>query len=460
MPIKSLTLALLPALLLSACANLAPTYTRPAAPVPAAWSATAPASPGQAAVVPGQVGWSDFIADVRLKEVIKLALADNRDLRVAILDIEKARAAYRIEDAARLPAVSAGVSDTRQRQSGTTASVATAAVGLSSYELDLFGKAKNLSDAALQSYLGQQETRRSTQISLVVETATAWLTLAADAERLQLAQQTLESRRKSYALNQRSHELGAASGLTLAQAQTTVESARVDVATYRNQVQQDRNALELLVGASVPERLLPAALGNGASALVAVPDGVPSSVLQRRPDVLAAEHTLQAANADIGVARAAFFPSISLTASAGSASIGLSSLFAAGTGAWTFAPSISLPIFDAGSRRAALDQAKAENAIQLATYEKTLQTAFREVADALSVRATVGEQLDAQRALVAANQKNLQLSDALFKSGGTSYLDVLDAQRSLYSAQQGEISLRLAEQGNRVALYKVLGGGA
>lgn len=464
--------------LLTGCANLAPTYTRPDAPVPASWpaaatsatSATSAASSASSAssaeagtAVPAQVEWSSFIADARLREVIKLALANNRDLRVAVLNIEKARAAYRIEDAARYPTVSAYGAGTRQRQQGSTTSSATATVGLSSYEIDLFGKAKNLSDAALQTWLGQQETRRSTQISLIAETATAWLTLAADAERLKLAQDTLASQQKSYELNRRSHELGAASGLTLAQAQSTVESARVDVATYQNQVQQDRNALDLLAGSAVPADLLPAALaqdGESASALAAVPAGLPSSVLQSRPDVLAAEHTLQAANADIGAARAAFFPSITLTATTGSASAGLSGLFAAGSGAWTFAPSINLPIFDAGSRKASLQSAQAERDIQLATYEKTLQTAFREVADALSVRSTVGEQLAAQQALVAANEKSFQLSTALYKNGGASYLDVLDAQRSLYSAQQGAITLRLAEQGNRVTLYKVLGGGA
>jgi multidrug efflux system outer membrane protein len=461
-------------ILLTGCANLAPTYTRPEAPVPASWPAAAgsttnAATTSGATVAADQVGWSDFIADARLREVVALALNNNRDLRVAVLNIEKAHAAYRIEDAARYPTVSAGAGGTRQHQQGATSTQATATVGLSSYELDLFGKAKNLSDAAFQSYLGQQETSRSTRISLIAETSIAWLTLAADAERLKLAQDTLASQRKSYELNQRSHELGAASGLTLAQAQTTVESARVDVATYQNQVQQDRNALALLVGRAVPENLLPASLAAigtagqdaaSASALAALPAGLPSSVLQRRPDVLAAEHALQAANADIGAARAAYFPSISLTASAGSASAGLAGLFAAGSGAWTFAPAIALPIFDGGSRKAALDEAKVERGIQVATYEKTLQTAFREVADALSVRATVGEQLSAQQALVAANQKSYDLSSALFRNGGASYLDVLTSQRSLYSAQQGAITLRLAEQGNRVTLYKVLGGGA
>jgi multidrug efflux system outer membrane protein len=445
------------ALLLAGCANLAPQYTQPAAPVAAAW----PAAATGGTVDANQVGWSDFIADARLRQVVGLAIANNRDLRVAVLNIQKARATYRVQDAARAPTVAASGGDTRQRIQGVTSTQASVSVGISSYELDLFGKAKNLSDAALQAYLGQRETTRGTQISLVAETATAWLTLAADAERLALAQETLDSQRKSYDLNRRSHELGGASGLTLAQAQTTVESARADVASYQSQVQQDRNALDLLVGSAVPDTLLPQALdSNDASALVALQAGLPSSVLQRRPDVLAAEHTLQAANADIGAARAAFFPSISLTANGGSTSAGLSSLFKAGSGAWTFAPSINLPIFDAGGRQASLDAATAERAIALATYEKALQTAFREVADALAARSTMDEQLAARAALVAANEKSYDLSNALFRNGGSSYLDVLTAQRSLYAARQDAIALRLAEQANRITLYKVLGGGA
>lgn len=453
--------------MLSGCANLAPDYARPPAPVPASWPGTATTG----AVAFDELGWAEFIADARLREVVALGLANNRDLRIALLNIDKARASFVIQDATRYPALGASAGVTRQHQQGTTAGQATAALGVSGYELDLFGKARNLSDAAREAWLAQAETRRSTQISLIAETAIAWLTLAADVQRLALAQATFESQRASYDLNVRSHALGAASGLTLAQAQTTVESARADIASYQSQVQQDRNALDLLVGSTVPARLLPdmpdgaagSPLENGqedASVLVALPDGLPSSVLERRPDVLAAEHALQAANADIGAARAAFFPDISLTASASTASAALGNLFAAGSGAWTFAPALSLPIFDAGSRKAALASASSERDIALATYEKTLQSSFREVADALAVRTTMSEQLAAQTALVAASQKSYQLSDALFHRGGANYLDVLTAQRSLYTAQQGAISLRLAEQSNRVTLYKVLGGGA
>ncbi|MRW91478.1 efflux transporter outer membrane subunit [Duganella sp. FT80W] len=469
--------------LLSGCANLAPTYQRPDAPVANNWPQTAtantsdaPASAGAPAnhaaaaeaplaVVADQLGWSDFIADDRLRQVVALSLANNRDLRVAALNIDKARAQYRVQDAARYPVISVSGGSTRTHSAGSTSSDATATVGLTSYELDFFGKAKNLSEEALQSYLNLAETKRSTQISLVAEVATAWLTLAADQARLALAQETLASQRQTYELQQASHDLGGTSGLTLSQTQSTVESARVDVATYQTQVAQDRNALTLLVGAAVPVSLLPDASAGApdaanASVLVGVTGDLPSSVLQRRPDVLAAEHTLKSANADIGVARAAFFPSITLTASAGTASSALSGLFAAGSGAWTFAPAISLPIFNAGSNQATLDAAKITQQIQVATYEKTIQTAFQEVADALAARAVMADKLAAQQSLVAATDRSFQLSTAMQRNGGASYLDVLDSQRSLYTAQQTAITLRLAEQTNRVTLYKVLGGGA
>jgi len=318
---------------------------------------------------------------------------------------------------------------------------------------------KNLSDSALQSFLSTEATRRSTQISLVAETATAWLALAADMQRLKLAQDTLASQQKSFDLTQRAHALGAQSGLALAQARTTVDSARVDVGTYTTQVAQDRNALNLLAGTTVPEALLPGDRSASVAALVDVPAGLPSTLLQQRPDVLAAEHLLQASHADIGAARAAFYPSISLTAAAGTASNSLSGLFKAGSGAWSFIPSINLPIFDAGANDANLKFAEAQREIDLASYEKTLQTAFREVADALAARSTLAERIAAQESLTAATERSFQLSNALFRGGSSSYLDVLDAQRSLYSAQQSLIGLRLAEQTNRLTLYKVLGGG-
>ncbi|WP_097303873.1 efflux transporter outer membrane subunit [Pseudomonas chlororaphis] len=457
--------ALVPALaLLGGCINLAPEYQRPEAPVAEQWLPGSQPGKGKAAA---DIHWQQFFTDSRLARLQTLALANNRDLRLASLNIEKAQAQYRIQRAALFPVIDAGVSGTHARTpaSSSSSGVATTShdystqLGLSSYELDVFGRLRNLKDEALEAYLSLAETRRSTQISLVAEVATAWLTLAADNELLRLAQETLRSQQATYELTQRSHALGGSSGLALAQAQTTVESARGDAAVYASQILQDRNALRLLVGSEIPDELLPGASLQSAALLVRVPDELPSSLLQRRPDVLATEHTLKSANIDIGAARAAFFPSISLTANAGSASSALSGLFKAGSGAWTFAPSISLPLFDAGSNRATLDAAKVEREIQVQTYQQTLQSAFKEVADALAERSTLDERLDAQQALTDASRKSFELADALYRGGSQSYLEALDAQRSLYSTQQDLISLRLAEQSNRVTLYKVLGGG-
>ncbi|WP_218153021.1 efflux transporter outer membrane subunit [Variovorax sp. YR750] len=465
--------ALLAAATLAGCVNLAPVYSRPEAPVPKAWPASTDAKDtkdtrdAKDGAVSATTGWQSFITDDRLRRTITLALANNRDLRVAVQNIEKARAQYGVQRAELFPSVSATAGGTRQRTSAATSSSGessigntyTASLGFSNYELDLFGRVRNLNEAALQSYLSTEATTRSTQISLVAEVASAWLTLAADNERLKLAQDTLASQQRSYELTSRMKALGASTALALAQAQTTVDSARVDVAGYTAQVAQDRNALDLLAGATVPDELLPAAGMTTASALVEVPAGLPSTLLQQRPDVLAAEHTLQGSNADIGAARAAFFPTISLTASSGSSSTALSGLFKGGNSTWSFAPSISLPIFNAGSNRASLDSAKAQREIDLATYEKTVQTAFKEVADALAVRGSLGEKLAAQQSLVDATQKSFTLSEALYRNGSYSYLEVLDAQRSLYTAQQTLITLRLSEQSNRITLYKVMGGG-
>ena len=465
--------AVLCASLLAGCANLAPTYVRPQAPLPGDWPQTSSVSPAAApAAAPAEIEWRAFITDVRLRQVVDAGLRNNRDLRVAVLNIERARALNRIERSALLPEVGAFAAGSRQRNPATTSASGRSStttsysveLGLSGYELDFFGRVRNLSDAALENFYAVEENRRSTQISLVAEIASAWLTLAADTDRLQLANDTLKSQQASYELTRRTRELGGASGVALAQAQTTVDAARVDVARFTSQVAQDRNALELLAGARLPDELLPGPVASvegssPASLLVDVPAGMPAEVLQRRPDVLAAERLLRAANADIGAARAAFFPSITLTASAGTQSLSLANLFGSGSGAWSFVPQINLPIFDAGRRRANLQLSEAQQSIEVANYEKTLQVAFREVADALAQRGTLAEQLAAQQSLTEATQRSYTLSDALFKNGASSYLDVLDAQRSLYAARQTSITLRLSEQANRITLYRVLGGG-
>ena len=480
-------------LALAGCTSLAPDYARPMLPVPATLNGTnGPNGPEGTALAPetGPMGWQDFLQEPRLRELVALALQNNRDLRVAVLAIEKARAQYGVEQSNRFPAVGATAAGNRTRTAddlntsgrSPTSSQYSAQLGFSSYEIDFFGRVKNLNEAALQEFLRTTENRRSVQLSLVAEVANAWLTLDADGRRLQLAQDTLRSRQKSYELTERSHALGAASGLTLAQAQTTVDTARADVAAFTSQVARDRNALALLAGAPVPAALLPDGANPGATAsparaasasasvapapslatpaatLLAVPGDLPSSVLLNRPDVRAAEYTLRGAYASIGAARAAFFPSITLTASAGTASNALSGLFDGGNGTWSFAPQIRLPIFDAGRNRANLQIAETARDTALAQYDKAVQTAFREVADALAERATLAERLQAQQSLQAATLKALQLSEARYRLGADSYLPVLDAQRALYSAQQTLIGLALAEQANRITLYKVLGG--
>ncbi|MDP5239409.1 efflux transporter outer membrane subunit [Uliginosibacterium sp. 31-16] len=447
---------------LAAGCTMAPTYERPAAPVASAWQGAE--QNGRAAA---DIGWQEYFADGQLRGVIELALSNNRDLRVAIANIDKARAQYQIQRANLMPAVNATAGETASR---TTAAMSTtgqervtrtysAGVGFASYELDVFGRVRSLKDQALAQYLATEEVRRSVQISLVAEVANAWLTLGADRERLQLAQATLQAQRDSLALVQRRYDVGTASGLDLAQAKTSVESARIDAARYTSQVAMDENALTLLAGTGVPADLQPKLLVAQAMAQAELPAGLPAETLLRRPDVLQAEQQLIAANANIGAARAAFFPRISLTASTGFISPALEDLFTGAARTWSFAPQISIPIFNGGANRANLDAANASKVAQVATYEKAVQSAFREVADALAQRATIGEQLDAQTALNAATDDALRLSQARYDKGVAGYLTVLDSQRSQYAAQQSLISTRLARQSNQVTLYKVLGGG-
>jgi multidrug efflux system outer membrane protein len=458
------TLSLLAsALVLAGCASLAPEYQRPAAPVPQAWPGDAPASAGEAVA---ERAWQQFFTDERLRALIGQALEHNRDLRVAALNIERARALYRIEQADRLPTVAVGGGMAVQRTPGslTPSGVAEttrrydAAAGISGYELDFFGRVRSLNEAALQEFLATEQARHSAQISLVAEVANAYLALAADRERQRLARETLENQRSAHALVQRRVESGVASQIDLRRSQTTVDAARADLARYTAQAAQAENALALLVGGPVKPSLLPDSLAPVAT-LDALPAGVPSQVLQRRPDIRGAEHRLQAANAQIGAARAAFFPSITLTASGGVASSALSELFKSGAGAWAFVPQVTLPIFDGGRRRAAVQVAEAERSMLLAEYEGAVQRAFREVADALAVRSTLGEQLEAQESLVAATADTFRLSEIRFRQGAQSYLEVLDAQREMYAAQQALIGVRLTRLANQVSLYKALGGG-
>ncbi|CAN5444221.1 efflux transporter outer membrane subunit [soil metagenome] len=476
MNLRNLTLVLLSASALGAC-TLAPATVRPALAVDNAWP-IAQYNPGGAntgsAVTAADLGWREVFEDPRLQGVIDLALSNNRDLRVAVLNIEKARAQYRVQRAALLPGVDASASGTRGRQpiDATTTGGATGAtgkvdiesyaagVGVTSYELDIFGRVRSLKDAALQSYLATRENSRAVQISLIAETAGAWLNLAADQDLLALAQETLSTRDESMTLIRRRFEAGAISQLEVREAETLVEGARSDVATYLAQVEQDKNALRLVVGATVPADLLPAGGLVTAQILPDLPAGLPSDVLTRRPDVLAAEHGLAGANANIGAARAAFFPRITLTGSAGAASNDLSSLFDSGNGTWSFAPRISLPLFAGGANVAGLDSAKASRDIAVAQYEKAVQTAFREVSDGLAVQATIQDRVGSQERLVAAANDTVRLSRARYGAGIDSSLSLLDSQRTLYTAQKGLIGSRLVRATNLATLYKALGGGA
>ncbi|MGC2459864.1 MAG: efflux transporter outer membrane subunit [Steroidobacteraceae bacterium] len=471
--------------LLSAC-TLEPRYRAPALPVPDQWpmpaTTAAPADTTAASIAPAQsdseagtaasvaawdIGWRDFFADSRLQQLIAQALANNRDLRVAVLNIEVARAQYRVQRANLLPAINASGGYTKEKLPAVvtglpysiTESYYQAGVGVSSFELDLFGRVRSLTHAALEQYLAQEQARRSAQLSLIAQVASAYLTLASDRELERLAQETLKSQEDSFRLTQKRHAIGAVSGLDLAQAQTTVESARADAARYEGNVAQDMDALGLLVGAPVDAALLPQDVDANAIGLKALPAGLPSTVLLRRPDVLQSEYVLRAASADIGAARAAFFPTISLTGAIGSASPALSSLFKSGTGTWSFTPQATLPLFHGGQLIGNLAIARTDRDIALAQYDKAIQSGFREVADALALTPTLERERRAQEALVDAARRAYDLSQQRYKAGTDSYLTVLDAQRSFYGAQQALIATRLAQQNNRVTLYKALGGG-
>ena len=451
-------LAVLLAGVLSGC-TMAPTYTRPAAPVPAGWP-EGQAFQGQAGAASSReaadIPWQEFFVDRHLQAVIRLALENNRDLRVAALNIEKVQAQYRIQRAALAPEIDAAGSASNQVAANRKLSLG---VGVSSYELDLFGRVRSLKDQALEQYLATEQAQRAVKVSLIAEVAGTYLNLAADRERLRLAQETLKTQQTSFQLINRRVEAGVSSELDLRQAQTQVDSARVDVARYTTQVAQDENNLNLVVGSPVRGELLPQALSSSVALVRDIAPGLPSDVLLRRPDVLQAEDLLKGYNANIGAARADFFPRITLIAAYGTASGDLSGLFRAGTGGWSYAPQISLPIFDAGARSARLKVAETDRDIAVAQYQKAIQTAFREVADALAQSGTIDEQVAAQESLSTATGKTYALSQARYEKGIDSFLTVLDAQRSLYSAQQGLIGTRLIRLVNQVTLYKVLGGG-
>ncbi len=452
------------AIFVSGCASLAPKYTRPAAPVAAQFPGAAGFGAG-ATTAASDFEWQNFFTDVRLRQLIGSALQNNRDLRIAVLNIEQARAQLDIRRADQFPTVGAAVSASRQPNpasangAGGITSVYSAGLAITAYELDFFGRIASLKDAALAQYLATEETRKSAQISLVASVANTYLGLLADDELLIITQQTLSTRQTSFKLAKLRFDSGVASELDVRSAESLLEAANTALAQQTRQRALSENALTLLVGKSLGSDLANKDSSFSAVTLQGIPAGLPSDLLERRPDIRQAEQQLIAANANIGAARAAFFPRISLTATAGTASSRLASLFQAGTWGWTLAPQLLLPIFDAGRNRAGLATSKAAQGIALATYEKAIQTAFREVSDALAGGATYAEQLRAAQAQANAEAVRLRLAELRFQNGVASQLDQLDAQRSLFAARQAVVQTRLAQLQNQVTLYKVLGGG-
>ena len=455
--------ALAAAALLAGCSFI-PTYERPAAPVPSAYTtlgAGTTAAQGTAATAP----WQDYFAEPRLRQLIEAALANNRDLRVAVLNIEQARATYQVRRADQYPGVGLAANATRgpSASNGDLTNSFSVGLAISSWEIDFFDRIASLKEQALAQYLATEEGRNAAQVSLVAAVANGWLNLLADEELLELSRQTLASREESVRLTKMRLDAGVTSELDFRQAESLTQAARATLAQQQRQRALDENALALLLGQALPDDVRASLAGSRlatAPAMAQLPAGLPSELLTRRPDIRQAEHQLIAANANIGAARAAFFPRIALTAQAGTASNELSGLFKNGSWGFSIAPSLLLPIFDAGRNQANLESARAGREIAIAQYEKSIQTAFREVSDALAGQATLGEQALAQQRQAEAESARLQLADLRYRNGVSSYLDLLDAQRSLFIAQQAVVQVRLAQLQNQVTLYKALGGGA
>lgn len=453
--------SLVAAALVAGCSFI-PTYERPDAPIPASYpEAQANAVPQFAA----DIGWRDYFAEPRLRTLIESALDNNRDLRVATLQIEQARAAFQLRRADTYPRVGVIANATRAPSvtTGDLTNSFSTGLAVSAWEIDFFGRIASLKEQALAQYLGTQEGRNAAQVSLVAAVASSWLNLLADEALMDLSRQTLASREESVRLTQMRLTAGVVSELDLRQAQALVQAARATLAQQTRQRARDENALALLVGQALPGDIrgsLPGSTLSDAPAMSPLPAGLPSELLNRRPDIRQAEQQLIAANANIGAARAAFFPNISLTAQAGTASGELSGLFKSGSWGFSIAPSLLMPLFDAGRNQANLENAQTTRSIAVAQYEKAVQTAFREVSDALAGRATLGEQAQAQSLQVEAETARLQLSDLRYRNGVSNYLDLLDAQRSLFTAQQTLVLVQLEQLQNQVTMFKTLGGGA
>ncbi len=455
--------AVLSALLLGAC-TLAPKYSRPEAPVAGEY----PTNTGQAkdGVAAADLGWRDVFGDERLQALVTLALENNRDLRVAALNVERVHAQFRVERSPLFPTVGASGSATFQELPALIPSSAfvpkqqyAVNVGITAWELDFFGRTRSLSDQALQRYFATEQARRSAHLALVAQVATAHYNERAFSEQLALARKTIETVEESFALTQRSFELGVASELDVKTAESQLQTARANLAFYEQRHAQAVNTLVFLIGSPLPKDLPEQKPLVDATVVAELPAGLPSDLLTRRPDILAAEHQLMAANASIGAARAAFFPSISLTGSAGLQSPDLGQLLSGDAFTWNFMPRINVPIFRGGALKASLDVAQISKRIEIANYERSIQAAFREVADALVARETIEKQLEAQRARVAAEERRYQLAEARYRAGIERYVTLLTAQRDLYTAQQQLIDAQFARLANVASLYRALGGG-
>jgi NodT family efflux transporter outer membrane factor (OMF) lipoprotein len=442
-------------LALAGCGSLVPPNEAPSAALRDSFRPTAePMLAGGAAAHE----WDGFFADERLRSVVGLALEGNRSLRAGMAAVERARAQYGIQQARRWPEVGAAMTAGQQRSGGSSSGNYSASIGLAAWEIDLFDRVGSLEGAALARFLVQEETQRSTRLALVAEVSNAWLSLAAERQRLVLAEALRDSQRRSLDLAERQYQLGAASGLQRARAQTEFEAARGEAARSAAAVVQARLALELLAGQPLPAALLPSAQGEAATALPDLPGDLPATVLLQRPDLRAAEQRLQAASYDVGAARAARFPRLTLTASAGTRSSALDGLLGSGSSFWNILPTLDLPIFDAGARVAQVEASEATRREAMSLYEGALQSAFREVGDALALRDSLAERLAAQQAQVVAAERSLSLAEQSYRLGGVSQIELLDAQRQVNVARQGRVTLRLVEQANRVQLLRALGG--
>lgn len=446
---------MLTAALLSAGCTMMPPYERPTAPVAGSYvAATGTNAPSAASL-----GWSEVFTDERLKKLVELALTNNLDLRVAVLNVEQSRAQYRITRSASLPTVNGSASYTRSHAAGVTAEQWNASLGTVAYEVDFWGRVRSLNRQALEKYFATDAARCSAQVTLVAEVATEYFTLREVAEQIQLAQSTLQTVQESCNLNQAMLAAGATSELDWRESQAQVATAKINLLTYQRLQAEAENALSLLIGGPLPADLPAARPLPDSGLLTDLPAGLPSELLERRPDILEAEHTLKAANADIGAARAAFFPSLALTASVGTTSSQLSQLFGGGTGVWSFSPQVTVPIFTGGQNLADLDAAKVSRRIEVANYQKAIQTAFREVSDALVDTASYARQTEQETLLVAAQQGRYDLASTRYRQGDDTYLNTLTAQQDLYAARQGLIQAQFNELASRISLYKALGGG-